>query len=306
MAVFLPGQSSDDCYSGPSDFSLDAFYLLLGAAAAGGYSSGIRFVGVTIPQGASILTAKVTFQSFNDRGDVVCNIQIKGENADDPATFSNQANFNGRTRTTEYVNWDAIPAWTANNDYDSPSIINIIQEIVNRAGWVSENHLVLFFANNVSDVCFRLPKSYDYDTTYCARLTVTWSTATHYTLTAEAGSYSMTGQSVGLRAARKMAAAPDSYALTGQAADLKFGRKISAGAGAYALTGQDAVLRAIRKMAAEGGSYALTGYDANLVIGKHYILTAEAGSYGEPYSKIFVTLDGRIYKKMGDTYLRLS
>jgi hypothetical protein len=103
-----------------------------------------------------------------------------------------------------------------------------------------------------------------------------------------------------------MAAAPDSYALTGQAVALKLARKILAGAGSYSLTGQAAVLRAIRKMAAEGGSYVLTGQAANLVIGKHYILTAEQGYYGEPYSKIFVTLDGRIYKKMGNTYLRLS
>jgi hypothetical protein len=59
-------------------------------------------------------------------------------------------------------------------------------------------------------------------------------------------------------------------------------------------------------MAAGGGSYTLTGQAANLVIGQHYILVAEAGCYGEPYSKVFVTLDGRIYKKIGNTYLRLS
>jgi len=87
---------------------------------------------------------------------------------------------------------------------------------------------------------------------------------------------------------------------------LKAARKIVAVAGSYSLSGQASALRAIRKMAAEGGSYVLAGQDANLVIGQHYILTAEQGYYGEPYSKIFLTLDGRIYKKMGDTYLRLA
>lgn len=130
--------------------------------------------------------------------------------------------------------------------------------------------------------------------------------AAHYTLNAQGGSYVLAGQDAGLKAARKIAAAPSSYALTGQAVALKLARKIAAGPGSYSLTGQDAILRAIRKIAAEGGSYLYAGQDANLVIGQHYILVAEPGSYGEPYSKIFVTLDGRIYKKMGNTYLRLS
>jgi len=182
------------------------------------------------------------------------------------------------------------------------------------------------------------------------KLVITYTAVQHYTLTAEAGSYTKTGQGAGLKVARKMAAAADSYSLagqaaalraarkmaagagsyslagqdaglrairkmaaeggsyvlTGQAANLKLAKKIPAGAGSYALTGQDAVLRAIRKMAAAGGSYVLTGMDANLALSKHYTLVCEAGYYGEPYSKIFVTLDGRIYKKMGDTYLRLA
>ena len=192
--------------------------------------------------------------------------------------------------------------------------------------------------------------NYTTDTTLCPKLAITYTTVQHYTLTAEAGSYTKTGQGAGLKVARKMAAAADSYSLagqatalraarkmaagagsyslagqdaglrairkmaaeggsyvlTGQAANLKLAKKIPAGAGSYALTGQDAVLRAIRKLAAAGGSYVLTGMDANLALSKHYTLVCEAGYYGEPYSKIFVTLDGRIYKKMGDTYLRLA
>lgn len=155
--------------------------------------------------------------------------------------------------------------------------------------------IALFFSNN-----------YTTDLSLRPKLVITYTVVTGYTLTAEAGSYSKTGQGAGLKAARKLAAEGGSYALTGQAVDLKLARKIVAGQGSYSLAGQDAVLRAIRKMAAEGGSYVFTGMDANLAIGHHYTLVCEAGFYGEPYSKIFVTLDGRIYKKMGNTYLRLS
>jgi hypothetical protein len=349
MAVFKPGQSTDDGYIYGTSFYLAYNLLSFGKYASVVEEGGVRFIEVTIPRGAQILTANVTFQSYDNTSGTTCNIQIKGEAADDAATFSTLANYNARTRTSEYVNWNAIPAWVINTDYDSPSINAIVQEIINRSGWVSGNHLVLFFANNGSSTnAYRDPKAYDLSTTLCARLTVTWQAA--YVLTAEAGSYGETGQTAALRAARKIAAGQVSYALTGQAAALKAFRKIPAGPGSYALTGkdavlrairklaagsdsysltgqaaalklakkiaaaggsydltgQDAVLRAIRKLAASGGSYVLTGMDANLAIGHHYTLVCEAGSYGEPYSKIFVTLDGRIYKKMGNTYLRLG
>ena len=120
------------------------------------------------------------------------------------------------------------------------------------------------------------------------------------------GSLTITGQFAALKAARRVAAAPDSYTIAGQTVNLKTARKIPADPGSYSLTGQAAVLRAIRRIAAGQASYFLAGQDAALILGHHYTLLCEAGYYGEPYSKIFLTLDGRIYKKMGDVYLRLQ
>ena len=351
MAIFKPGQNSDDCGRWQDQIQLNAGHSYYGNISGVSYFGGIRFIGVNIPQGTTLLSSKLTVSGGYDESSTTVNLQIQGEDTNDAATFSTRADYDGRTRTTEYVNWDNLPTFAPNTDYDSPSIVNIIQEIVDRPGWVSGNDLVLFLASNVSSHNARRRfKAYDVSTTLCPRLDVTWATAQHYTLTAGGGSYGITGQVAGLKAARKVAAGQGSYALTGQAASLKMARKmaagagsyslagqdaglrairkmaaeggsyvltgqaanlklakkIPAGAGSYALTGQDAVLRAIRKMAAAGGSYVLTGMDANLALSKHYTLVCEAGYYGEPYSKIFVTLDGRIYKKMGDTYLRLA
>lgn len=236
----------------------------------------------------------------------------------------------------DWMSWDVLDLVNHFQSYHSKIANFLLKEDVENA---TTNYWPLFHSNN-----------YTTNTSLCPKLVIDYTTAVGYTLTAEAGSYSKTGQAAGLRAARKIPAAassyaltgqavalkairkiaagagsftldgqlaqlrkgyllaadPDSYALTGQAVDLKYIRRIAAGAGSYALTGQDVVLRAIRKLAAQGGSYVLTGMDVNLAIGHHYTLICEAGSYGEPYSKIFVTLDGRIYKKMGNTYLRLS
>ena len=105
--------------------------------------------------------------------------------------------------------------------------------------------------------------------------------AAGYTLPAAQGSYTLTGQSVGLKATRKITAAQGSYSLTGQSANLEHGRRLAAAQGSYALTGQAAALKADRTMAAAQGSYTLSGQDVTLTYTPlgGYTLTAAQGSY---------------------------
>jgi hypothetical protein len=100
---------------------------------------------------------------------------------------------------------------------------------------------------------------------------------TSYTLTAEQGSYALTGQETGLRAARRLTAEQGAYALNGQDAGLRAARRIVADQGSYALNGQDAALRATRQITLEQGAYALTGQDAGLRRG--ITLVADQGGY---------------------------
>lgn len=113
------------------------------------------------------------------------------------------------------------------------------------------------------------------------RIWVPVSTGGAYTLTAEQGSYTLTGQAAGLLAGRVLAAAQGSYTLTGQDVALLKGNTLTADQGSYALTGQDvALLRGLLLSAAQG-SYALTGQDATLTytpLGA-FSLTADQGNY---------------------------
>jgi hypothetical protein len=102
-----------------------------------------------------------------------------------------------------------------------------------------------------------------------------------YTLTAEQGSYTLTGQAAALLAGRALAAAQGSYTLTGQDAALLKGNTLAADQGSYSLTGQDAALLRGLLLSAAQGSYALTGQDATLTytpLGA-FSLTADQGSY---------------------------
>ena len=114
-----------------------------------------------------------------------------------------------------------------------------------------------------------------------ADLTVT----RHYTLTCEAGSYSLTGTNADFEVKRNyvLTCEAGSYSLTGTNADLTVKRNyvLACGAGNYLITGTDATLTVQRNytLVCEPGSYSLTGTDITFGNSKAYSLTCEAGAY---------------------------
>lgn len=86
------------------------------------------------------------------------------------------------------------------------------------------------------------------------------SGATQHSVTAAQGSYTLTGQAVGLTASRTLTMAQGSYVLTGQQAVFIVPRTIMVDQGSYALTGQAANLTSSNPP----GSYALSGQNVTL------------------------------------------
>ena len=95
------------------------------------------------------------------------------------------------------------------------------------------------------------------------------SGGTSYTLAADVGAFTLSGQDAGLLAGRTVAGDAGSFALSGQDAGLYVGRKVTGDAGAFAFTGQDADLvytqPGVYTLAADAGSFALNGQDASLL-----------------------------------------
>jgi 3-phytase len=107
---------------------------------------GLRFTGVTIPKGAAIVNAWVRFKA-DETGSTATSLNIRGQAADNPATFTTSANnISARPGTTAAVNW-APAAWTvvgqAGSAQQTPNLSAVIQEVVTRSGWASGNSLVL-------------------------------------------------------------------------------------------------------------------------------------------------------------------
>ncbi|MBT8340565.1 MAG: hypothetical protein HKP58_19075, partial [Desulfatitalea sp.] len=103
-----------------------------------------RFQNVSIPQGATITSARIEFVSKNNWTGVTTDLEIKGEASDD-AAFLDVAvtnNISARATTAATVAWTPGD-WVSGQHYDTPDLKDIVQEIVNQAGW-AEDHAMLF------------------------------------------------------------------------------------------------------------------------------------------------------------------
>jgi hypothetical protein len=108
-------------------------------------TAGLRFVGVDVPHGATILSASLQFRA-DETDSAAAVLAIAAEAIGDAPPFSSSSgDISNRTVGTQQVGW-AVPAWSkgvAGPDQASPDIAAVIQEVVNRADWATNNALAL-------------------------------------------------------------------------------------------------------------------------------------------------------------------
>lgn len=122
-----------------------------------------------------------------------------------------------------------------------------------------------------------------------------------YTLTAQAGSFTLTGANATLTATRNLTAQAGSFTLTGSNATLSKSYTLTANAGSFTLTGANATLTANRLLTAQQGSFTLTGADVNFTYnsGATYTLTAQAGSFALTGADITTTATRKLTAQAG-------
>jgi len=106
-------------------------------------TSFLRFQNVTIPKGAYIISAKLKIYAHEDES-AEAKITIFAENADNSAAFTANEALNTRTWTTDSLKWNITENWTMWQAYSSPNFSNIVQKVIDRAGWTSGNALTIF------------------------------------------------------------------------------------------------------------------------------------------------------------------
>ena len=115
-------------------------------------TTGYRYQELNIPQGATITNAFLRYTS-GTLNTAASTITIRGEKAASSATFTNSANnISSRPTTTNEV------VWTTDNDFplygeviNTPSLVGVIQEVVDQAAWCGGNNLSLIVEGTSTD-----------------------------------------------------------------------------------------------------------------------------------------------------------
>lgn len=133
---------------------------------------GMRFQNVSVPTGATILSAKITFTA-DENQDIDTSLTIHGEANPDSIRYRwDDGNISRRSKTRSSVDWNDIPAWRENSTYDTPNLSTVVQEIVNLQGWNSGKPMAFI----ISGEGRRTADSYNKTNSEPATLTIVYST----------------------------------------------------------------------------------------------------------------------------------
>lgn len=167
---------ADDCHAFDYPTPISIITTLVNLYFGYQYIAGVRFQGVAVPNGATIIAANLSFNArFTDAG-AIDDLYIYGEDADDASGYSTVGDFNGRARTTERVPW-APGAWTSGVWYDTPDIKDVVKEIIDRGGWASGQDMAFFVQHEGSTTNDRRPQSFEGAAGGAAKLHIEYSVA---------------------------------------------------------------------------------------------------------------------------------
>jgi hypothetical protein len=137
-------QSSDDAEENKKTVSLKDTDLDIGE----NNHIGLRFNNLEIPKGAKITNAYIQFTVEDKNGDKgLAKVRLFAQDSANAQTFTTEKNnISSRPKTTAFVDW-TIPDWKRQNDAGSaqktPNISSLIQKIVDKPDWKSNNSIVI-------------------------------------------------------------------------------------------------------------------------------------------------------------------
>lgn len=124
-----------------------------------------------------------------------------------------------------------------------------------------------------------------------------------YTITADAGSYALTGQAATLLRSYAVTGDYGSYALAGQAATLLRSFSLDGAYGTYTVAGQQATLSRSYAVEAAAGSYATDGQAATILFSR--LLEAASGSYSVTGQGATVEVSGQPTPSVDNPLIKL-
>ncbi len=135
------------------------------------YVVGLYYPGITLPQGAKITSAYLTFTA-DVTSNKKCDLKIYGEDRDNASAYTyTKNNIYNRKKTSKYTKWRP-PNFTGGKAYQTDEIKEIVQEIVNRSKWKTGN--AMSFMIKKDNGGYRPIKSYDGNSSKAPVLTIVY------------------------------------------------------------------------------------------------------------------------------------
>jgi len=139
----------------------------------------MRFTNVPIPQGATILDARIQFHVDEERASVLEIVTFRGDDSNDSQQLTNtNSDISSRDETDASVNW-SVPHWAAVHDEGlaqlSPDLSSIVQEIVDRGGWVSGSDITIMIKAWPDNSGERVAESSNGESSNAPTLTITFN-----------------------------------------------------------------------------------------------------------------------------------
>ncbi len=174
--TFYPVVSGDDghwAFTGEV-WSNSANYMYFGGGLSSYlYKAFIRFPNVTIPYRSIITSAFLRTKAYTG-GSGTVNAEIYLNKTPTPIAPTNVSEANALVLTTAKSTWTVTDTWSSPNEYDSPTIVDVLQEVVNLSGFASENALMMIISGTSTTNNKRAPSSVEDS---AAELHVEWGSA---------------------------------------------------------------------------------------------------------------------------------
>lgn len=170
------GAGTDDCttYSTSINLGASLIWMVDEVYVTNTY---VRFTTVAIPAGATIDNAYVDYCAY-DTSVETTTVRLQFIKEADTATFSTQADADGRALTTNYVDWSPS-AWIVDVWYgytnDQQDTGDSLQEVIDLGGWSSGNALAMRASAQAIGTTERNAYTYEYDSSYAAKLHVDYT-----------------------------------------------------------------------------------------------------------------------------------
>lgn len=152
--------------------------MTLDDAPTGVQRVGMRFTPLAIPKNAQIRKAWIQFKT-DEVWSNTTTLLVRAQAADNVTTFTTAAgNISSRPLGTRSATW-VPPLWStideAGSNQQTPSLVRVVSEVVNRPGWTSGNAMAII----VTGTGRRVAKAFESDAAGAAMLHVDYVTGTY-------------------------------------------------------------------------------------------------------------------------------